>query len=124
MVIEKFGFDFFKGRQDKTHHPFETRFSSGDVRIATRIQENDFGTASSPPPTNPVMHCTNQGVDRVLEGTPLAQGQVLALHEFQSRRVENIVSRSRPFLGVLLPGLQKTFPDQLGSVSLDTFYRA
>ncbi len=124
MVIEKFGFDFSRGRQDKTHHPFETRFSSGDVRIATRIQENDFGDGFFSTTHESGHALYEQGVDRVLEGTPLAQGASAALHESQSRTWENIVSRSRPFWEYFYPELQKTFPDQLGSVSLDTFYRA
>ena len=44
-VIEKYGFDFNRGRQDKTHHPFMTKFSLGDVRITTRVRENDLGDA-------------------------------------------------------------------------------
>ena len=28
---------------DKTHHPFMTKFSLGDVRITTRVKENDLG---------------------------------------------------------------------------------
>ena len=41
-VIKDLGYDFDRGRQDKTHHPFMTRFSSGDVRITTRIDESDL----------------------------------------------------------------------------------
>ena len=37
---------------------------------------------------------------------------------------ENIVARSRPFWEHYYPALQRTFADQLGSVPLDTFYRA
>ncbi len=38
MVAESFGYDFTRGRQDKTHHPFMTKFSLGDVRITTRVR--------------------------------------------------------------------------------------
>src|SRR5690606_20240152 len=41
MVIRRYGYDFERGRQDKTHHPFMTKFSLGDVRITTRFNEND-----------------------------------------------------------------------------------
>jgi len=44
-VIKRLGYDFNRGRQDKTHHPFTTRFSIGDVRITTRVNENDLGDA-------------------------------------------------------------------------------
>src|SRR5262249_53959489 len=36
-VIRQFGYDLQRGRQDKTHHPFMTKFSLGDVRITTRV---------------------------------------------------------------------------------------
>src|SRR5438093_1134105 len=39
-VIRQFGYDFDRGRQDKTHHPFMTKFSLGDVRITTRVRED------------------------------------------------------------------------------------
>ena len=44
-VIKRYGFDFERGRQDKTHHPFMTKFSLGDVRITTRYIEDDFAQA-------------------------------------------------------------------------------
>jgi carboxypeptidase Taq len=38
----RFGYDFKRGRQDKTLHPYCTRFSIGDVRITTRVDEHDL----------------------------------------------------------------------------------
>jgi len=45
QVIERFGFDFTRGRQDKTPHPFMTKFSLGDVRITTRVREDEITDA-------------------------------------------------------------------------------
>jgi carboxypeptidase Taq len=45
FVVERIGYDFERGRLDKTHHPFSTRFSTGDVRITTRVDPNDIGQA-------------------------------------------------------------------------------
>jgi len=42
-VVRKIGYDFDRGRIDKTHHPFMTKFSLGDVRITTRVKENFLG---------------------------------------------------------------------------------
>ena len=44
-VVERLGYDFARGRLDKTHHPFSTRFASGDVRITTRVDLHDIGQA-------------------------------------------------------------------------------
>jgi carboxypeptidase Taq len=46
------------------------------------------------------------------------------VHESQSRLWENLVGRSRDFWQRFYPDLQAAFPEQLGAVQLDTFYRA
>jgi carboxypeptidase Taq len=43
MVAKDFGYDFKRGRLDLTHHPFCTTFSINDVRITTRVKEDDLG---------------------------------------------------------------------------------
>jgi Zn-dependent M32 family carboxypeptidase len=42
----------------------------------------------------------------------------------QSRLWENLVGRSRPFWEYFYPQLQAHFPNQLGTVTLEIFYRA
>lgn len=123
-VIERLGYDLQRGRQDKTHHPFMTKFSLGDVRITTRFKENDLreGLFSTIHEAGHAMY--EQGICRDFEGTPLARGASSGVHESQSRLWENLVGRSRGFWRYFYPKLQATFPQQLGSVSLDTFYRA
>ena len=123
-VITEFGYDFSRGRQDKTHHPFAISFSIDDVRITTRFQENDLsdGLFSTLHESGHAMY--EQGVSSTLEGLPIAGGTSSGVHESQSRLWENIVGRSRGFWGVYYPKLQATFPNQLGNVSLETFYRA
>ena len=123
-VIKQFGYDFQRGRQDKTHHPFCTTFSLGDVRITTRVKENDLGEAlfSTMHESGHAMY--EQGVCLDYEGTPLAGGTSAGVHESQSRLWENIVGRSRGFWQHYYPDLQAAFPSQLSNVALDTFYRA
>jgi carboxypeptidase Taq len=123
-VIKQFGYDFNRGRVDRAVHPFETSFSINDARITTRYDPKYLNTALFG-----TMHETGHalyelGVDPSLERTPLATGTSLAVHESQSRMWENLVGRSRGFWAHFLPALQKTFPAQLGGVSLDAFYRA
>ncbi|HEY4690509.1 MAG TPA: carboxypeptidase M32 [Anaerolineae bacterium] len=123
-VIQKFGYDFKRGRVDRVVHPFETNFSINDVRITTRYDRRFLNTALFG-----MMHETGHalyelGVDLAYERTPLAGGTSLGVHESQSRLWENVVGRSRAFWTHFYPTLQKYFPTQLGNVSLDTFYRA
>lgn len=124
MVIKQYGYDFSRGRQDLTHHPFMTKFSLGDVRITTRFQENDLGDGlfSTLHEAGHAMY--EQGIDMKYEQTPLANGTSSGVHESQSRLWENIVGRSRAFWTYYYPQLQKTFPDQLNDVILEDFYRA
>ena len=123
-VAQKFGYDLNRGRQDKTHHPFMTKFSLGDVRITTRTKEDFLGDAlfSTLHETGHALY--EQGIRMDLEGTPLAGGTSSGVHESQSRLWENIVGRSRGFWQHFYPQLQSVFPEQLGSVSLGTFHRA
>ncbi|MCL5997120.1 MAG: carboxypeptidase M32 [Chloroflexi bacterium] len=123
-VIKRFGYDFNRGRQDKTHHPFMTKFSLGDVRITTRVKENDLGEAifSTMHESGHAMY--EQGINMAYEGTPLANGASSGVHESQSRLWENVVGRSYGFWEYFYPRLQAVFPEQLKSVPLDTFYKA
>jgi carboxypeptidase Taq len=123
-VIKKFGYDFDRGRQDKTAHPFMTKFSLGDVRITTRVREDHLGEALFSTMHEAGHALYEQGIDMKYEGTPLAGGTSAGVHESQSRLWENIVGRSHGFWSHFYPELQRTFPDQLGSVPLETFYRA
>ena len=123
-IIRAYGYDFERGRQDLTHHPFMTKFSLGDVRITTRVNENDLSEAlfSTLHESGHAMY--EQGIERAYEATPLGDGTSAGVHESQSRLWENIVGRSRTFWEYWYPALQQAFPSQLGAVPLDTFYRA
>ena len=123
-VIKVLGYDFQRGRQDKTHHPYMTKFSLGDVRITTRVNEHDLGDGlfSTIHEAGHAMY--EQGIRLDLEGTPLAGGTSSGVHESQSRLWENLVGRSRGFWTFFYPKLQAACPEQLKSVPLETFYRA
>ncbi len=123
-VIQHLGYDLGRGRQDKTHHPFMTKFSLGDVRITNRIKENHLSEALFSTMHEAGHALYEQGIRMDFEGTPLADGTSAGVHESQSRLWENIVGRSRGFWQFFYPKLQAVFPDQLGSVPLDIFYRA
>lgn len=123
-LVRQLGYDFNRGRIDKTHHPFMTKFSLGDVRITTRVQENFLGETlfSNIHEAGHAMY--EQGIDMALEGTPLAEGTSAGVHESQSRNWENIVGRSLAFWEHFFPKLQDSFPEQLRGVTLEQFYRA
>jgi carboxypeptidase Taq len=123
-AAERMGYDFRRGRLDLTHHPFCTKFSAGDVRITTRVNERDLGDAlfSTLHEAGHAMY--EQAVDPALAGTPLGHGVSAGVHESQSRLWENIVARSRGFWEHFYPLLQRAFAQPLAGVPLETFHRA
>ena len=123
-VIQQFGYDFERGRQDKTHHPFMTKFSLNDVRITTRFQENFLGESLGSTMHEAGHALYELGINQDYEGTPLARGTSAGVHESQSRLWENVVARSRGFWEYFYGPLQETFKGVLDDVSLDDFYRA
>lgn len=123
-VAEAFGYDLNRGRMDLTYHPFEIKLSWGDVRITTRVKSHDLSEALFSTLHEAGHALYEMGVSQSLDGTPLNAGTSAGVHESQSRLWENVVGRSRGFWIQYYPQLQATFPNQLGDVSLDTFYRA
>jgi carboxypeptidase Taq len=123
-VIKRIGYDFERGRIDETAHPFCTRLSAGDVRITTRVFEDDLTQALFSSLHEAGHAIYEQGIDPALDGTPLGRGASVGVHESQSRLWENIVGRSRGFWDYFYPLLQSTFPDQFDQVPIETFHRA
>lgn len=122
-VITRFGYDWNRGRLDVTAHPFTTSFGHGDVRITTRYLKDDGGSAlfSTMHEAGHAMY--GQGVDKKYNRHPLNGSSSLAIHESQSRLWENLVGRSKEFWSFFYPSLQMLFPEHLGNVSQQDFYR-
>jgi carboxypeptidase Taq len=122
-LCERFGASWDAFRLDPTVHPFAVRFGQNDIRLTTAYEERGLSSLFS------AMHECGHGLYEwgsalSLDRTPLAGGGSSSLHESQSRLWENLVGRSRPFWRWFYPRLQEVFPDQLGAVDLDCFYRA
>lgn len=122
-ILKQIGFDFEAGRQDLSVHPFTTSFNNFDVRVTTRIDENDFG--------NMTWSCIHEGGHALYEqglpaeeyGLPLSEYCSLSIHESQSRLWENSVGRGLPFWQHNFNLLKSFFPEQCKNISVDAFYR-
>ncbi|MSR40650.1 MAG: carboxypeptidase M32 [Phycisphaerales bacterium] len=124
FVAAKIGFDFSRGRLDRSTHPFCSGSHCNDIRMTTRY----------------ATHCLNDGLGSTLHesghgiyeqglhfsqvGLPSGQSVSLGIHESQSRMWENQVGRSKAFW----MWAQGTFKSELGieptRFSLDALYEA
>ncbi len=121
-IAAAFGYDLSKGRIDLAVHPFSSG-SGSDVRITTRVSEDDpFGALYST--IHEVGHaCYEQNIDADYALTPLGQGVSMGVHESQSRIYENQLGRSKPFTGWLFHRMCESFGG-LNIDSADGFFAA
>ncbi len=122
-LVERLGFDFSRGRIDRSVHPFCSG-DGADTRMTTRYD-----------PDNPLdaifsaIHETghglyDQGLPLDQRSNPLGQAVGMAVHESQSRLWENQVGRSRKFWDYFEPLFRQAFEPRLGDVSSDELYLA
>lgn len=123
-IMEVWGLDPDHCVLGETEHPFTSGFWHGDVRITTHYMPQDmFSNLYS------VAHegghaLYELGIRDDLQYTCLAGGVSMGVHESQSRFYENLIGRSRAFIGAIYPKVQEFFPAQLGNVTAEQFYRA
>jgi carboxypeptidase Taq len=121
-ILGPLGYTSEAWRLDPTVHPFATSIALDDIRLTTRYSETDLES---------IFHTTHEfghgiyeyGLGRELDRTPLAELNSMVLHESQSRLWENLVCRSRPFWRYFFPKLQEIFPNELGSVTDEAWWR-
>lgn len=122
FVAESIGFDFDRGRLDRSTHPFCSGTHCNDVRLTTRFSPNNVNDA-----LGSTMHECGHGIyeQGLLEehiGTPMGDSVSLGIHESQSRMWENQVGRSREFWMWLHPKLKDFFGGAITDLSLDDVY--
>lgn len=123
-LLRQMNYDFEAGRQDVSAHPFTTSFNSLDVRVTTRINENDLNEM--------IWSCVHEGGHALYEqglsaedyGLPSGEAVSLGIHESQSRLWENCVGRSLPYWKANYKKIQELFPENLKNISVIDFYKA
>ncbi len=122
-VLKMLGYDFEAGRQDISEHPFSTSFSMQDVRVTTRVREDNLYDML----WSCIHECGHalyeQGLPLEQYGLPCGEATSLGIHESQSRFYENNIGRSQVFWNLYYPKMQAAFPS-LQTVSLAQFYQA
>ncbi|QDU61511.1 Thermostable carboxypeptidase 1 [Planctomycetes bacterium Pan216] len=118
------GFDFQKGRLDRTAHPFCSTIGPGDIRLTTRYNPVYFNDSFFS-----ILHEAGHGLyeQGLLEehfGTPMGEAVSLGIHESQSRLWENAVGRSHSFWRHFYPRTRQVFHATLHDVALEDFHFA
>jgi len=123
-VLSAVGFEFERGRLDRSTHPFTMFAGMNDIRLTFRVNEDDVTAA-----VLAVLHegghgMYDQGFSSEDRDSLLGDAPSMGLHESQSRLWENHVGRSRAFWDYVLPTIRKTFPNAIDGLSGEAFYRA
>lgn len=123
-LLEQMGFDFERGRQDRSTHPFTSASGRGDVRLTTRIAEDNvfsaiFGTIHE---GGHGLYEQHLPAEHMLDA--IGEAASMGLHESQSRLWENLIGRSLPFWQLQFPHLRDAFPEALAGVGAEEVYAA
>tara|TARA_X000001036_G_scaffold383596_1_gene377050 strand:+ start:348 stop:1817 length:1470 start_codon:yes stop_codon:yes gene_type:complete len=106
--MKKFGFDFKKGRVDKSLHPFCGGFSN-DIRITSRFENNNSFSCFEA-----LMHETGHalyelGLPKKWKNQPIGQASGMSMHESQSLFFEMQITKSVQFYKFLELTLKNNF---------------
>lgn len=123
-LLEQMQYDFDAGRQDISTHPFTTSFSPLDVRVTTRINEEDV--------LEMIGSCIHEGGHALYEqgllpenyGLPAGSAISLGVHESQSRLWENNVGRSLAYWKCNFPMMLEHFPEVLQDAKAEDIFNA
>jgi carboxypeptidase Taq len=120
-MVRAFGFDFARGRLDRTVHPFAQRIGPGDVRITTRYRSDRFAMALFGTFHESGHGMYEQNLPAAEARSPLGDSVSLGVHESQSRLWENLVGRGRPFWTWAFPRLRAHAPGVFDDVDVERF---
>ncbi len=123
-LMDTIGIDKKRCTLAETEHPFTSGMNTDDVRITTHYYENDVASSLFS-----VIHegghaIYDMGYDPRYNGTSLAGGVAMSIHESQSRFYENLIGRSMAYVRTILPKMKEFFPEQLQDVTAEDMYRA
>ena len=120
---EVFGFSPDYTVIKESEHPFTSNNTITDVRITNHFYENNFSSSIFS-----AIHEMGHGIYELqvspdIDKTMSGGGASMAMHESQSRFMENMIARSKAFWDKHFGKLKEIFPVQLENVTSDDMYR-
>ncbi len=122
FVSEQIGFDYTRGRLDRSNHPFCSGTHCHDVRLTTRFNKSDVIDALGSTMHEAGHGIYEQGLSPRHIGTPMGLAAWHGIHESQSRLWENQVGRSLAFWTWCLPHVKEFFGRAVSGLTLDDVY--
>jgi len=122
-ILTAIGFDFERGRMDRSTHPFTSQMGVHDVRLTVRLRESDLPSAVLTALHEGGHGLYDQGFMPTDRDSFLGEAPSMGLHESQSRLWENHVGRSRAFWDRWFPTIEAIFPDASAGLTGETFFR-
>jgi carboxypeptidase Taq len=122
FVSEQIGFDYSRGRLDRSTHPFCSGSHCNDVRMTTRFHGDNVNDALGSTMHESGHSIYEQGLPAEHIGTPRGDSVSLGIHESQSRMWENQVGRSRSFWIWCQPKFEEFFGTATAPLDVDTVY--
>ena len=124
VIMHLIGFDTNKGMLGTTEHPFTNTLNRNDARITTKYIKDSF--------ISNIFTVIHEGGHAIFfqNQNPkdyeyfIDNSMTDSMHESVSRFYENRIARSKPFIHILYPMLQKAFPHVLVGVSEEELYKA
>ncbi len=123
FILNHIGYNFKAGMVKESEHPFTIGFGPSDVRITTHYYEENFLSAIYSTIHEAGHAIYEQNIEKSLEGTRMATGSSMGIHESQSRLFENIFGRSREFWKPIYSKLKETTEGKLDEISEEDFYK-
>lgn len=120
-MLKIIGYNFDAGMLKESEHPFTIGFGPSDIRITTHYYERNFLSAIF----SSIHECGHaiyeQNIEKRFEGTRIATGVSMGIHESQSRFYENIIGRSREFWEYMFPIMMRYYEKFIGKVDFEEF---
>ena len=118
------GFDFQRGRIDRSTHPFTMMMGGSDVRLTSRVDERDIASGILATMHEVGHGLYDQGLVSGEQARMLDEGRSMGLHEGLARLWENHIGRSRAFCEFLTPHLHELFPAAMSGLDAEQFFQA
>ncbi|MFO1187301.1 MAG: carboxypeptidase M32 [Alphaproteobacteria bacterium] len=122
-ILAAIGFDFMRGRLDRSTHPFTLFAGPNDVRLTSRVSETDLLSGVLATLHEAGHGLYDQGFAIADRNSLLGDAPSMGMHECQARLWENHIGRGLAFWEFVMPMLRELFPEAAKGLEASVFAR-